>query len=340
MTNRALLLQINDSGGGASENKSLLGGDEDTTTSGDNWSTDQPDMWNYVAGVFKDQWGFANTTMFKPRVDYWAGQFQQENGRWPSPTELFAHQGLMQSMGWLASGGAYLEPYFMVIDDETNIGTVYFNDVMRGPQAQKTIDFNRAGTAGLGSTKYPIYEDSYFQGLLAGLSPIEQPKPRSGGGGSRGRGRQPAVFDRAQLTEGATDRWRGLMLEEPAMIDSVVDDYMKDANAFWMSRGGQLDFDTYVLNKMRDTARYSTLYGRKPEHLSEEEYIGQYASAVGRFGLNPRATRREVEAGLQSGAGAAGFTERVSRTREVQNQAGFSQRLAQTVAGLGSIVRS
>ncbi len=160
-------------------------------------------------------------------------------------------------------------------------------------------------------------------------------------GGSRGVGRTARVFDRDQLVEASTDRWKGLMFEDPddSTINSLVDGYTSKGNAFWMKQGGNLDFDTYIVNEMRKTERYKTLYAKKAAHLSEEEWMSRYRGTVERFGLGEQATRREVEAGLTSGAGVAGFSERVGRSAEARaiNQGSYSQRFAASMAqsGLG-----
>ncbi len=307
-----------------------------------------PVLYDHLVRETQDQWGFTAQSQYKPRLDFWIEEYREEFNDWPSYLDLQGWDRFNNSMYGLASGLTYVArdvPFF------THENQWYSNDPFFGPQAVETTPggltpsfLRTVGGADMSSAELQFLarhgqvapegpELADLSELLRSLSPVRS-------SGRRGSGRQAMAFDRAHLLEQAQDRWRGLMLETPDAIEGIVDDYMSQANSFWMRKGGQLNFDTFLVNKMRETTRYKTLYGRKPQHQSEEEYMAQFRSAVGRFGLNPRAERREVEAGLQSGAGAAGFTERVSRVREVQNQAGFSQRLAQTVAGLGSIVRS
>jgi hypothetical protein len=181
----------------------------------------------------------------------------------------------------------------------------------------------------------PIKPWADWQAIMQSMSPISQP---SGGSGS-GAGRTPAAFDRAQLTEEATNRWRGLLLEEPdeATLNSLVSDYIAQANAFWMQDGGRLDYDTFVVNRVRAQDRHGYLYEKKPEFQSEAEYMGGFRQTVGQFGLNDRATLRETEAGAHSGAGLAGFGERVSRTSEARlaNTGTYSQQFAASMAQTG-----
>ena len=147
------------------------------------------------------------------------------------------------------------------------------------------------------------------------------------------------AFDRAQLAEQVTERWRSLLLEEPdqATIDSIVSDYISQANAFWMKEAGRLDLDTFIVNRVRATTRYTYLYEKKPDFQSEGEYMQGFKQTTARFGLGSTATLRETEAGAHSGVGLAGFGERVGRTREARltNAGTYSQRFAASMAQSG-----
>ena len=300
--------------------------------------------------LVQDTWGFPAISQFSSRVDYWANIYFDRNGRWPTASELVGWDVFQQSINTLASGTPYLPPVF------TYNGTPYYNDPLIGPktigQGAVPEDFLRtAGGADMDTNELqflmrfgqvspnrqniPAFDAESLRELLGNLSPV-----RARGSGGGGAGRSAITFDRNQLLESARDRWGGLMLETPDEIEGIVDQYIKEANSFWMNKGGQLDFDTYLVNQMRATPRYKTLYRRKQSFETEEEYMARYRGTVAQFGLNERATQRETTAGLRSGAGAAGFASRVSRTREAQLQPGFSQRLAQTVASLGPLAVS
>jgi hypothetical protein len=217
-------------------------------------------------------------------------------------------------------------------------GEFWNNDPWSGPQASPTryVPGDRHAFGGLRRPVPTITEEQMFA--------IMNPSPSSGSGrrgGGGGGGRAPRVFDRAELVEGVTNRWRDKLLEDPdeAGVNTIVDSYASKGNAFWMSKGGDLDFDTFVVNELRKRSRYKVLYARKDPHLTDEEWMGRYRGVVEQFGFNEQTFRRETEAGLTSGVGLAGFGERVGRTREARtiNQGSYSQRFAANMAqsGLG-----
>ncbi len=238
-------------------------------------------------------------------------------------------------------------------------GVTYINDPYRGPVATTTQRNVVAGSAGVGNINTRLGPGGIDRLLETGelnesgvfgapkarftreqlIALVTAPPPRRRGSGRVGR---PArAYDRDQLIESGTDRWKGIMFEDPDenAVGSLVDRFIDKGSAFWMKQGGNLDFDTYIVNEMRKTGRYKSLYAKKDPYLTEEEWMGRYRGAVEQFGFGEQATRRETEAGLKSGAGVAGFTERVSRTREsrLQNQGGFSRSLANQMSQMGSM---
>jgi len=267
------------------------------------------------------------------------------NGRWPSATELWEYTLYQNSLGLLASGGAYMEPIFGIIPDGggatqwvKNSGFSWsFDD-------EEALYYERLGDRFKGAgVSFPKYTVDQLGEILGSLSPISGGVGGSGGrGGGGGAGRAALAFDRNQLAEEATNRWRGLLLEEPdeTTLSSLVGDYISEANAFWMKEAGRLDYDTFVVDRVRREDRYNYLYDKKPEFQSESEYMGGFRQTVGQFGFNDRAALRETEAGAHSGAGLSGFGERVGRTGEARlaNAGSYSQRFAASMAqsGLGS----
>ena len=310
------------------------------------YSNVRRDQFREVRQVTKEQFGITSVANLDTRVNVIAEQFRSEKGRWPQAFELLNYPPYLQSLEVLRSGTwAVLPPLFgMTGEDGT---TQYFqNNTISGPRVISLFGLSTSDKEGNITSlaqpssrileDFPILTNVQVQGLLEGFQAIRQP---SAGSGSRGAGRAAIVFDRAKLTEGATERWRGMLLEPPEdfAVDSLVSDYITDANAFWMREGGRRDFDTFVVDRIRQQPRYNYLYSKKPGFQSEGEYMTGFRNIVGQTGINPSAELREIEAGASSGAGLAGFGERVSRTREVQltNVGGFGNQFAQTMAASG-----
>ena len=293
------------------------------------YSSERRDQFREVRQVTKEQFDLPRVADLDTRVNVIAERFKNERGHWPNAFELLNYDPYINSIQVLRSGTPFaLPPLFGMVDEEGNTRFLYNN----------TIDGPRFISPNIGRVlqgDFPFIAD--VPGLLADFQAIQQP---SAGSGRRGAaGRAAIVFDRAELIEGATERWRGMLLEPPddSAINSLVSDYVKDANAFWMKEAGRRDFDTFVLDRIRQQPRYNYLYSKKPGFQSEAEYLGGFRQVVAGTGINPSAGLREIEAGASSGAGLAGFGERVSRTREARltNVGGFGNQFAQTMAASG-----
>lgn len=307
-----------------------------------NWTSVDPSGWRQVQEYVKATYGLTTNSYYKTRIDKAADEFYAREGRWPSSLELVQDANANRYVYNVAAGYNQLPPTFSVD------GAIYYNDPYDGPKriaAYESVNDLGPGavdamleegtmtTSGAFRNPRASFTQDEFRSVITSLSPVRA----SAGGGGGGGGRSARAYDRDQLIEAGTDRWKGIMLEDPTDIARHVDAFIANANSFWMKDGGNLDFDTFLLNKMRETPRYKTLYRKIGQYQTEEEYMGQYRSTVERFGMNERAATREIEAGLTSGAGLAGFTDRVSRTREVRlsNQGGFSQQLAAGMAQMG-----
>jgi predicted NUDIX family phosphoesterase len=118
-------------------------------------------------------------------------------------------------------------------------------------------------------------------------------------------------------------------------INGIVDEYIREAKAFWSGKGGQLDFDTYVRDKLKSQPRYKTVFKHKLPGTTEEAFLNEYLGRISQFGMGDQFNQEQGFAAVTSGAAPIEQVKRVSRTREVQNSGGFSQRLAQTIKGLG-----
>jgi hypothetical protein len=303
------------------------------------YATARPEDYRHARKSFADQWDLTPSDLTF-RINSLADLWKRENDIWPRGQELLEWDTAQNSIWTFATGFSQFDLFFG-IEAPDGSKTFFTNDPVKGISQDRDIFSQAPGVGAAGGDKAAefivgrtVVSEADLPAILAGLSPIRQP---SGGGG--GVGRKARSFDRRQLSEAATNRWRGLLLEDPedAVLDRLVSDYITEANAFWVRDSGSLDFDTFVTDRIRAQDRHAFLYGKKPEFQSEAEYMGGFRQTVGQFGLNSRGELRELEAGASSGVGLAGFGERVSRTREARliNQGSFSQRLAGSLANSG-----
>lgn len=166
---------------------------------------------------------------------------------------------------------------------------------------------------------------------------IDTTSSGGGGGGGGGGGRQ-FVADEDQLRAQADQMWR-TWLREPSndgKINAIVSDYVSQASSFWRDKGGQLDFGTFLENKLKAEPRYQLLYRNKPPEMSELQYQATFSNPISSVGLRPELASQETTQAIVSGGSPTSQLSRISRTREAELQPGFSQRLAQTLAGLGA----
>ena len=311
----------------------------------DSYSNARTEDYNTVRYTFKDQYDIPRVSDITWRVKALADLWKKENGQWPTASEFLGWQTAQTSIYTYASGFSRFDYNFGITADD---GTTSYwtNDHIRGlVQNDNILSAAPGGALGFGDkqaeliTGRQVFLEADLPAILAGFSPVSG--GGSGGGSSGGVGRTPATFDRAQLAEEGTNRWRGLLLEEPtdAEVSSFVSDYITEANAFWMRDAGRLDYDTFITNRIRGQERHTFLYQKKPEFQTEAEYMGGFRQTTAQFGLSRATELREIESGASTGVGLAGFGERVGRSREARtiNQGSYSQRFAANMAqsGLG-----
>ena len=297
-----------------------------------------PDAFNDARYHMKDAYDLPRVSELNGRTNWAAEQYKGQYGVWPGADQLIAYPKYINAVELYVSGAA-AQPGVFGFRDE-NGGTQWIHNTgytWTAPSVGSLL----AGTGAVGSRLqnknlmvYPSYE-----AVWESLSPVSTGGTGSSGRGAGGGGRGDLVFDRDRLASQASDRWRGLLLEDPdeATLEQLITDFITKANAFWMNEAGQLDFDTFIVDRIETTERFKFLYEKKPEFQTPAEYMAGFRNAVGSFGMNDRATLREVEAGAHSGAGLAGFSERVGRTREarVGNLGTFSQQMANSMSSSG-----
>jgi hypothetical protein len=270
-----------------------------------NWLNDR------IEGLSKEQAG--------AYVRAQAEAFRDANGFWPSSGALFDMPNFIQGASAQLGNLGTLPGTFM-----TENG-IYKNDPLTG----LTPIFNVPLFV---QQQLPYISEATLQARL-------QPVSFGGGGGGGGGGLAGLVLDREKVKDVIRENWRSWMREEPDDLEALANSFISEAKAF-RRKGGSLDINTWTKGKMRGTSRYRILYGKKPESQTEEQYQGGFNAVVTQFGFNAQATDREVEAGLRSGAGLAGFADRVGRTREASLQTPFTQKMVEAVSNLGPLLAS
>lgn len=274
-------------------------------------------------------------------INTWATDWERQRGRWPTLDDFLNDPTFFNQAQWTAGGFWALPTRFRVANPDGTF-TYYRNNRTGGIDEipNPSINFGSADRAERDAKSrgsyYPTFTPEQVQSILSAGTTLTRPSPSRGP--SRGSpGRQAPVFDEAQLREAATAIWRGLLLEEPDNIDPIVDEYVRKASSFFVGQGGQLDFETFIREKALGSGRGKLLYAKKPESLSHEQYLAQYVTAVRQLGLRESEALPLIESGATSGAGAAGFSDRLQRntTVQVMNQGPIGQRMANLLNATG-----
>lgn len=329
------------------------GGREETTSRSRSrsFSSAAPAQYEGVKRLVKMLQPDAPSSLVDNYARTWGTKFFSQKGRWPSASDLANNSEFRSGAQGLASGTMFLPPEFGV---DTGAAVQWFvNDFATGPKSVTPnpkfgpmIQVSDVSTNPTAAGAFldpqrikgsPIFTQEGLGQFLAAATGSGG-GGSGGGGGGRGGGAVGPVFDRDAFREQAIEIWRQMLLEEPPNPDQLVEQYIRDATAFF-AQGGRLEFDTFVRNKAREHPRYKLLYRHKPDAMPEQAFIAQFTGIAQRFGVLD--DKELMDQGISSGASPAGFEERVGRSRPVQlaNQGAFSQRFANQVAQLAPLMR-
>jgi hypothetical protein len=186
-----------------------------------------------------------------------------------------------------------------------------------------------------------MWEDGMtFFSMEAGINFVN---PRPPGGGS-GRRRPSAAdirksFDVDQLSEQINKMWNAYLIEDNAQARTLAKSYVE---AIVDTKGEQeIDFQTFVLDKIRKDKRHGLLYRNKPEGLDELAYLTPFvqsaASVVG--GQNKGLMKGLATGGAALGASGAQFQERLRHTTQNQQSSGFINQIEERVRGIKDVLR-
>jgi len=103
------------------------------------------------------------------------------------------------------------------------------------------------------------------------------------------------------LSENIRAQWQGMLLEQPPALQGLVDAYIQEATSFYLTTGTQTNLNAWLLEQIRGTPRYQTLYAQKPEGMTEDQYLGRYSNVAQQFGLRSWNETAQVEQGMSSG---------------------------------------
>lgn len=166
---------------------------------------------------------------------------------------------------------------------------------------------------------------------------------------SRGSGRTGAAgptaedirnqYDEDELTDGVNKMWRAYLIEEAPNARAVAREFINNMVA---TRGEKaIDFETFVLQNIRNTSSYKRIYRNKAEGISEQQYIQPYIQAALQVvGGGSQDIIQQVAGGAAAlGTNPEAFRERLGRTDAARNSVGFMQRLEQEVGNVRNVLR-
>jgi hypothetical protein len=169
--------------------------------------------------------------------------------------------------------------------------------------------------------------------LVAGYAALDAAGPRGRGGS--GSGISAADFDLDQLANAANNAWRAYLLEECPDPRSIARAYV---DAYLANPAQKLDFDTFVLGRIKQAPRFNTIYMNKPEGMDELEFISPYISAAQQL-LSPDNVNRSAVAGARMAASPDAYASYLLKQQEVVTSAPFMQKLGERLSGLKQVLR-
>ena len=193
---------------------------------------------------------------------------------------------------------------------------------------------------------FAIYQQSlaYIDTQMPGFS---QALAGTGGGGGGGGARGPSAqdirnqFDIGQLTDAAMNLGRTYLVEDINDAKQIAMQYVDEVVSSMGKK--QLDFKTFVINRLRKKGRWGMMYDNKPEGLSEEAYIqplvATAAAALGGSAGDNQAIGQVVGGAAALGGSGQGLVARLQREDAVRNTSGFITGLEDRLRGISGLLR-
>ena len=165
----------------------------------------------------------------------------------------------------------------------------------------------------------------------------------SGGGGGGGRvGAAPVdirkQFDLSALAEDVSKMSRGYLLIESDDPRGVARAYV---DAVVANPDQKLDFQQFVLDRLKADPRWNTLYKHKPATLDPLEYLQPYAQQAQQLlGANRgEEWSDQMFHAVSLGADPQAWQNRIERSNSYTSQAPFVAKISERAAGLSHILR-
>ena len=148
-------------------------------------------------------------------------------------------------------------------------------------------------------------------------------------------------FDENELTAAVEEYWGAYLLEDAPNARAIARSYIDAVVATGAQQ--KLDFETFVVERIKQAPRYRQIYANKPEGRSELEYITPYTSmatqVLGGSSGNRKQLGSIVAGGAALGSSPDAFAERLKRTDAVKNSSGFIRSLEDTTAAVRGVLR-
>jgi len=165
---------------------------------------------------------------------------------------------------------------------------------------------------------------SQAQGIWSGLGDRPTGDPVGSGGGGGRRSPTPEEirnqYDLDQLTNDVNSLWRTWLLEEHSNPRKLASDYVE---AIVATKGEKaIDFQTFVRSRAQSTSRWASVYRKKPQSMSEEQFLQPYFAAASQV-LRPKNAAGVAIGGAQFGADAGSFQANLARQNENVTSAPF-----------------
>lgn len=159
-----------------------------------------------------------------------------------------------------------------------------------------------------------------------------------GGGGRRGPTDQEIrnKFDLDELSEAASNIWRGMLLTDDADTRGMAKAYV---DAIVAARGEKkIDFTEFIRKRAKQTDRYASIYSNKPDAMSEEAYLAPYYQSAMQV-LSPGQAANVAIGGAQFGADPRTFAERLRRSEAATGSAPYINELQERLGSLNRLFR-
>ena len=155
------------------------------------------------------------------------------------------------------------------------------------------------------------------------------------GSGSGRKGPSMADFDLDAMAENVSSMWRALLLDDTKNARGIATEY---ARAIIKNPNQELDFEQFVLNKIRATSRHKSIYRNKPEHLDERGFLNRYQQSAASV-LRPENVDDVAIMGAQLGADPTAYGDLLTQQREVYTSSPWINQFQDRLTNLKGLFR-